>query len=176
MTTDFTPLERAAWGGLVAMHGKLRRRLDAALQEQHHLSHPEFKVLLFLSWAPEQRLRLSDLSAKSFLTLSGMSRLVDRLEQAGLVARSVAHEDRRGAYAQITPRGLALLRAARATDAAVVRQHFLSRYSEQELEAMAGYWQRFHDHERADAPPCDEAGRAKTAIPADQPDNQTVVE
>ncbi len=154
---DFTPLERDAWGGLVVTHGKLRRRLGAALQEHHHLSHAEFEVLLLLSWAPERRLRLSDLAAKSMLTLSGMSRLVDRLEHAGLVTRTVACEDRRGAYAELTGEGLTRLCAAKTTDSAVIHQHFLALYDARELAVMAGYWRRFLDRERAEAAPCEVA-------------------
>ena len=151
---EYTPLERDAWGGLVVTQGSLRRALDAALQERHHLSHGEFEVLLLLSWSPERRLRLSDLAARSMLTLSGMSRLVDRLEQAGLVERAVAAEDRRGAYARLTEAGLALLAAAKATESAVVRGDFLSLYDRRELEAMAGFWRRFLDHRRARRAPC----------------------
>jgi DNA-binding MarR family transcriptional regulator len=149
MDDGFTPLERDAWGGLVVAHGTLRRRLDAALQERHRLSHAEFEVLLLLAQPPEQRLRLSDLAARSMLTLSGMSRLVDRLAAAGLVARAAAEEDRRGTYVQLTPAGRERFRAARATDVTVVREHFLSLYREEELAQLARFWRRFIEHERA---------------------------
>jgi DNA-binding MarR family transcriptional regulator len=148
----FTPLERAAWVGLVVVQGRLRRRLDAALQERHRLSHAEFEVLFLLTLAPGHRRRLSELSSMSMLTLSGMSRLVDRLEQAGLVTRTVAPEDRRGAYAQLTEEGQARFRAAQATETDVVRTHLLSLYDERELETLAALWRRFFERDRPHAP------------------------
>lgn len=147
----FTPLEQAAWGGLLFVHGTLVRQLDADLQRDHRLSHPEFEVLLRLSWEPGTRMRLSDLAAASLLTLSGMSRLVGRLANRGLVTREDAPEDRRGAYAALTRTGKRTLRAARKTHIRDVRRRFLGRFTERELEALAHLWQRFR--QGGDAPP-----------------------
>ncbi|MCL4544518.1 MAG: MarR family transcriptional regulator [Chloroflexi bacterium] len=165
MHNELTPRERAAWSGLYLARRKMERRIEAALQAEHHLSQGEVEVLLLLSWAPGRHLRLSDLAEKSLFTLGGMSQLVDRLERAGLVCRAVAGEDRRGIYAQLTDKGLAKLRAAKATEAALARQHFLSLYDERELDTMASYWRRFLEHDRADAPPCEAAGPLPPAGP-----------
>jgi DNA-binding MarR family transcriptional regulator len=153
----FTPVERDAWGGLVVVQGRLRRRLDAALRERHRLSHAEFEVLFLLSRPPragaQTGRRLSELSAMSMLTLSGMSRLVERLVRAGLVSRSVAPEDRRGAYARLTDAGSERFAAAQATEAEVVRAHFLALYEPAELETLARLWRRFFAYDRALSPP-----------------------
>lgn len=142
MEDDFTPLEQRAWGGLLGMHGRLMREIDADLQARFRLSHAEFEVLLRLSWAPDHRLRIQDLAARSLLTRSGISRLVDRLTQVGLVRREEASEDRRGAYAVLTPTGLARFPAILSAHVAFVRRHFLGLFSEQELEQMAAFWRR----------------------------------
>lgn len=97
MDDDFTPLEQNAWGGLLGMYGRLVRRIEADLQEHSRISHVEFEVLLRLSWTEDHRLRIQDLAEQSVLTRSGVSRMVGRLEQAGLVVRESATEDRRGA-------------------------------------------------------------------------------
>ena len=114
--------------------------------------------------------RRSDLAAKSLLTLSGMSRLVDRLERAELVERSTPSEDRRGAYARLTAAGMERFQAPRMTDTAVVRQHFLSLFDEQELATMTSFWRRFHDHEHAlhagSRQPARGNGWANEAVPA----------
>jgi DNA-binding MarR family transcriptional regulator len=152
----FTPVERDAWGGLVVVHGRLRRRLDAALRQRHHLSPPEFEVLFLVARAPQDGphpgRRLSELSAMSMLTLSGMSRLVDRLVRADLVRRTVAPEDRRGAYVRLTEAGRERFLAAQATEAEVVRDHFLALYEPAELETLARLWRRFFAYNRAVAP------------------------
>lgn len=138
----FTPLEQEAWGGLLGMHGRMMRLIDADLQTHSRISHVEFEVLLRLSWETDHRLRIQDLAARSVLTRSGISRLVERLEQAGLVAREKATEDRRGAYAVLTEAGKTHFEAALRQHVAFVRQHFLALFSEAELEQMAVFWQR----------------------------------
>lgn len=148
MDETLSPVDEAAWNGFLQVQGLLMRQLDADLQRDHHLSHAEFEVLVRLLIQTDHRLRLSELSARSLLTLSGMSRLVARLEQSGSVRRVEASEDRRGAYAELTDEGKSRVRAAIKTHHADIRRHFLSLYSEQELESMARYWQRFLEREQ----------------------------
>jgi len=142
MENDFTDLEQAAWGGLLGMYGRMFRKIDADLQTRFRITHVEFEVLLRLSWAAEHRLRLQYLAARSVLTRSGISRVVERLERAGLVSRVSASEDRRGAYAVLTEAGMTLFQAALTAHVAFVRQHFLAQFSAAELEQMAEYWRR----------------------------------
>src|SRR3712207_1908419 len=103
------------------MHGRLLRQIDADLQEDTRITHAEFAVLLRLSWAEGRRRRIQELAAQSLLTRSGISRVVERLERAGLVERIGAEEDRRGAYAVLTDAGLERLQRARAHHVAFVR-------------------------------------------------------
>ena len=142
MDDDFDELEQAAWGGLLGVQGRMARRIDADLMAHSSLSHVEFEALLRLSWAPEHRLRIQDLAARSVLTRSGISRVVERLEQAGLVTRTGAKEDGRGAYAVLTAAGQTRLRSALKRHVAFVRELFLSVFSADELKVMASYWER----------------------------------
>ena len=143
MPAKFTESEGAAWGQLLSVHAAMMRLLDTMLQTRHRISHGEFEVLLRLSWASEGRMRLRDLADASVLTRSGMSRLVDRLEQAGLVGRETAAEDARGAYAVLTPAGRERLAVAERDNIALVQKCFLSLYSGEELAQMADFWRRF---------------------------------
>jgi DNA-binding MarR family transcriptional regulator len=147
MSDDFTPLEQEAWGGLLGMHGRMVRWVDADLQEHARITHVEFEALLRLSWAEGQRLRIQDLAVQSVLTRSGMSRVVERLERADLVIREGASEDRRGAYAVLTAAGLQRLQTALQWHVAFVRQNFLSVFSDQELAQMAAFWRRVEEHQ-----------------------------
>lgn len=142
MNDPFTPLEGAAWGGLLDVHGRLMRVIEADLQERVRISHPEFEVLLRLSWADGRRMRIQDLAAQSVLTRSGVSRLVERLERVALVARESALEDRRGAYAVLTKRGAATLDEALVGHAQLVRSAFLGRFTRAELATMGTFWRR----------------------------------
>ena len=64
-----------------------------------------FEVLLRLARTPGGRLRMSDLAAQTTLTASGLTRVVDRLEDAGLVKREACPTDRRSTYAVLTAEG-----------------------------------------------------------------------
>jgi DNA-binding MarR family transcriptional regulator len=149
MTDEFTPLERAAWGGFMLLYGRMMRLIDDDLQSNFQITHPEFEVLLRLTWEPSHRLRIQDLAARSILSRSGISRVVERLEKAGFVTREQAPEDKRGFYAVLTPAGLARLKAAEQAHIAFVRAHFLSHFDSAELEQMAAFWGRMgaeHGH------------------------------
>lgn len=142
MDNLFTELEKGAWGGLLGFYGWMMQVIEADLEENARITHVEFEVLLRLSWTDGQRMRIQDLAAQSVLTRSGVSRVVERMEKAGLVNREVASEDRRGAYAILTEAGLARLQKAGKTHIEIVRQHFLNFFNETELAQMAEFWQR----------------------------------
>ncbi len=147
MTLKFTDIEGLAWGKLLSVQAAMLRRLEEMLQTEFHVSHGEFEVLLRLVWADDHRRRIRDLADASVLTRSGMSRLVDRLEQAGLVRRETAAEDARGAYAILTTKGQELQAVAEIRIVELVRERFLSLYNEAELQQMGAFWTRFLNHE-----------------------------
>ena len=138
----FSEVELAAWSGFLGTFDRLNRSIEEDLQEHSHLSHVEFEVLLRLARAPDRCMRIQALADQSILTRSGMSRTVERLVQSGLVERVVAAEDRRGAYAVLTGEGHERLRSAAEAHTQLVREIFLSRFSEKELRQMADFWQR----------------------------------
>ncbi len=135
----------AAWGQLLRVHATMMQRLEAMLQTQYAITHGEFEVLLRLSWAEHHHLRLHELADQSVLTRSGMSRLVARLEQVGLVHRESAPEDARGTNVSLTPAGQQVLADAESSTIHLVRTLFLHRYSTSELAQMVEFWHRFLD-------------------------------
>ncbi len=147
MNPKFTEVEGLAWGKLLNVHAMMTRRLEEMLQHRYQMSHGEFEVLLRLWWASDNRKRIWELAEVSVLTHSGMSRLIERLVKAGLVRRETATEDKRGACAVITPAGLERITAAEASNIELVKQHFLSLYSEEELKQMGSFWKRFLNYE-----------------------------
>lgn len=132
----FSELERGAWAGLLTLQGRFLRRVEADLERNSDLTHPEFEVLLRLSWSENDRSRIQDLAEQSLLTRSGMSRVVQRLESKGLVTRSRAEEDGRGAYAELTAAGADRFAGAVEHHVAFVRRELLSRYSADELRTL----------------------------------------
>jgi DNA-binding MarR family transcriptional regulator len=138
----FTPEELAAWHGMLTLQARVLRALDTALSAAHRLSVREFDVLITLANAPAGRLRMTDLAQQVMLSPSGLSRLVDRLEREGLVARAPDPLDARGARTTLTAAGQTRLDEARATHNAVVRELFTDRLSAVELRQLAAIWQK----------------------------------
>jgi DNA-binding MarR family transcriptional regulator len=139
---QFSGLEGAAWGGLLGVHGRLMRLIERDLVERCGISHPEFEILLRLSWVDGGRARIQDMAAESVLTRSGTSRAIERLERLGLLRRETAPEDRRGNYAILTQTGVQRLEQALAGHIPLVRTQFLDQFTTGELEMLAGFWQR----------------------------------
>jgi DNA-binding MarR family transcriptional regulator len=145
MSKTFNECEQNAWGGFLWAYAKINRIVEEDLQEHSRLTHVEFEVLLRLSWNENNRMRIQDLAAESILTRSGISRVVERLEKAGLVTREEAPEDRRGAYAVLTEAGAERFRVAAEKHGECVRANFLGKFSEEELKVMGGFWKRLEE-------------------------------
>jgi DNA-binding MarR family transcriptional regulator len=138
----FNEIQGPAWSGFLRMQAQLLRTLNAELQAEHGITLSEYEVLLFLDWAPQSRLPISTLASSVFLSLSGVSRLVDRLARDGHVRRETSSQDSRVSYAVLTQTGLEKRRAAKPTHLGGVRKHFLSHFSNEELLMLARFWER----------------------------------
>lgn len=123
--TPLTPEEEAAWRALGRAVLVIPRVLDADLLESQGLNMTEYSVLMNLSEAPERSLRMSELANYVSITVSGMSRVVERLSRQGLVERVRAESDGRGQVAVLTPAGLARLEQAWPAHLASVRCHVM---------------------------------------------------
>jgi DNA-binding MarR family transcriptional regulator len=134
--------ELASWRGFLRVHAALAGELDAELLEHHGLPLSSYEVLLTVADATGERMRMSEIADSVLLSRSGVTRLVDRLERDGLVARIPCEDDARGQYAVLTPRGREAFDAARATHLAGVRRRFLQQFDDAELRRMAGFWER----------------------------------
>lgn len=134
--------ELLAWRGMLRVHATLTKALDAELEAEHGLPLSSYEVLLHLDDAEDRRMRMSDLAATVILSRSGLTRLVDRLEREGLIARESCPSDARGSFATLTPAGRRKLAVARATHLAGVRSMFLDHFSAEELELLGSAWER----------------------------------
>lgn len=139
---ELSAVELGAWRGLLRVHAALFKALDAELEATHGIPLSSYEVLIFLRSAPAQRLRMADLADRVLLSRSGMTRLADRLERAGLLVREQCSADARGCYAVLTAEGAAFLEDARPTHLNGIRERFLCHFSEDELVALARGWER----------------------------------
>ncbi|HET9736653.1 MAG TPA: MarR family transcriptional regulator [Solirubrobacteraceae bacterium] len=139
---ELAPEELAAWRGLLRVHSALVKALDAELLAEHDLPLTSYEVLINLQAAPGRRRRMAELAEGVLLSRSGMTRLVDRLERDGLIERDACTEDGRGMFAVLTDKGEELLSRARRTHLDGVRERFLQHFDRDELEQLAGRWNR----------------------------------
>lgn len=134
--------ELRAWRGLMRVHDHISKALDARLDHEHGLPLTSYEVLLYLSEAQEDRMRMHDLAECVLLSRSGLTRLVDRLERDGYLIRCSCSHDARGAFACLTPAGHEKLEAARETHLAAIRELFLRHFSPDELDRLGDAWDR----------------------------------
>jgi DNA-binding MarR family transcriptional regulator len=128
------------------------RALDADLQREQRMSMSEYSSLMYLSEAPSRRLRMSDLAAVCALSLSGMSRIMSRLEGLGLVRRERCADDGRGMNAVLTDVGLERLRQAWPTHLQSVRRHMFDHLQAVDLPAFTAALQHFAGDAQCELP------------------------
>ncbi len=137
MAAELKPAELRAWAAFLDAQAALLRQLESELIEKEDMTLAEFDVLIQLGVAPDRRLRMTELSERVRLSRSGLTRLVDRLVQEGLVKRARCASDRRGTFATLTAAGGARLRHARPVHLQGIREHFGKRLSAAQLSALA---------------------------------------
>jgi DNA-binding MarR family transcriptional regulator len=138
MTTTHTPPRQLdSWVSFLRAHAAITRELSAQLQREHGLTLNDYEVLLHLSHAEDGRLRRVDLAERVVLTASGITRLLEGLEQAGFVKKETCASDARVSYAKITSAGVSKLRAAGVTHLRGIDELFVGRYSGSELATLA---------------------------------------
>ena len=109
---------------LVTANAKLTRALSRELEEECGVPLTWFEVLIRLAQAPDRHLRLTDLAGSLMLSSSGTTRLVDRIEAAGLIRRVSCPGDRRVVHATLTDDGEELLARARPVHRRGIERHF----------------------------------------------------
>ena len=132
----------STWGALLKVHALLVPRLDRELQETHGLPLTWYDVLLELNTAPERRLTMGQLGSVAAVSRTRVSRVVDELVRAGLVAREPNPDDGRSAFAALTAAGRAALRKAAPTYVAAVQREFADHLTAREGEVLAGALRR----------------------------------
>ena len=135
-TAPLSSTELAAWRSFLRAHATVTRRLEAELVAEHDLPLASYDVLVQLSEAPSQALRMTELAERVLISRSGLTRLVDRLERDRLVARQACPDDARGTLAVLTDAGLARLQAALPTHLRGVAQHVTDKLSTEELATL----------------------------------------
>ncbi len=123
MTERIDEERLAAWRAFLRAHVVVIDALGRELEAARGLPLTWYDVLVNLH-AAGGRQRMHELARSVLLSKSGITRLVDRMEDAGLLTRETCPEDRRGMLAALTPAGRAALRAASPVHLRGLQEHF----------------------------------------------------
>jgi len=125
-----------AWAVFLTAHAVLVEAIEARLEQAGLPPLPWYDVLWALERSDDGRRRMHALADTVVLSRSNLTRLVDRLEKARLVRRVASEDDRRGAYAEITPEGRKLRRRMWPTYEAAIEELFAARMSAPEAKLI----------------------------------------
>jgi DNA-binding MarR family transcriptional regulator len=125
-----------AWARLIGAHAAMTRAFNADLQATSGITVTDFEVLRRLAAAEGGAMRRVDISAAVGLTPSGVTRLLDGLEAAGLVVKALCDTDARVTYARITDEGRALLERAAGVHLASLDLLFAERFAPEEVATL----------------------------------------
>ncbi|UQW99867.1 MarR family transcriptional regulator [Streptomyces sp. RerS4] len=129
--------EMRAWAGFLAASSLVNRRVDQQLKDDSGLSHPQYEILVRLSAAPDNELRMTELANGLVNSKSGLTYQVTQMEKAGLVRRRSCPSDVRGVFAVLTDAGRARLEEAAPGHVAVVRQILIDILTPEQLDTLA---------------------------------------
>ncbi|MEV7189734.1 MarR family winged helix-turn-helix transcriptional regulator [Kitasatospora sp. NPDC093102] len=136
------PTEEAFVRELSRVMLALPRAVDADIVREAGLPLSEYTPLMHLSEAPERLMRMNELAAACSLSLSGMTRVVSRLEKQGWAERAKCAGDGRGWNAILTDAGFARLEQAWPAFLVSVRRNLVDHFAGQDLAGLTDVLRR----------------------------------
>jgi DNA-binding MarR family transcriptional regulator len=130
-----TEEQQVIWRSLLLAMDQIDTYLNDDLAP-YDLSMSEYRVLVILSEAEDQRVRMSTLSNSTNHSPSRLSHMISRMETRGLVERSLCMDDRRGTWVALTSVGLRLLKESAPEHVASVRRIVFDVADPKDLEAV----------------------------------------
>lgn len=148
MTEWLSDREQSAWRNFITSVHDLMAALEADLAP-HGLTMGDYEVLVLLSEADGQRMRMCDLAASLQLSPSGLTRRLDGLVRHGWVERASCATDRRVAWAQLTASGHAKMQEVAPDHVASVRRHVLDPLGAKGVDQLGNLFGRVREHLQA---------------------------
>jgi DNA-binding MarR family transcriptional regulator len=127
--------EQRAWRAYIQLAQLLMRQLDRDLHP-FGLSMHDYEIIVLLSEAPQNRLRMTELADRTAQSRSRLSHQVNRMESKGLVVREGCEGDKRGTFAVLTKRGEDIIGNVAPHHVASVRQHFIDQLAPDSLVTL----------------------------------------
>ena len=124
------------WYATMQMALRSLEAIEREVESETGLPMAWFEALAFLHKHEDGRRRMSELAEQSLLSRGGATRLIARMEDAGLVEREVPKEDRRATYAVITEKGHETMERVFPLYAAAIARHFTDAIDEDDAETL----------------------------------------
>lgn len=131
-----------AYGRLVEAQRRLHRIFDRSLRLEAGISAVWYEALLRIARSPGQNMPINELGEALVLSSGGATRLVDRLEEQGYIERVACPTDRRVSWAHLTDEGLAVLTDSTMIHLKDLDEHFISKLTSSEMDALTGLLRR----------------------------------
>lgn len=144
-TKWLTDAEQRAWRNYIMTAHDLAAALEADLAP-HGLTMGDYEVLVWLSEADDNRMRMCDLANALQLSPSGLTRRLDGMVKAGWVERASCASDRRVMYAHLTPAGRQKMEASAPIHVESVRRHVLDPLGAEGVEQLGNIFGRIREH------------------------------
>ena len=129
--------QRRAWRALYKSYWALIPLMDRDLRDEVGIDLTTSNALLHTHLAGPDGLRMNELAHNATLSTSGLTSLVDRLEERGWMERVRDPDDRRAIRVVLTDEGREFARVAATVHVASIEQHFSSRVSDDDARAVA---------------------------------------
>ncbi|WP_115789449.1 MarR family winged helix-turn-helix transcriptional regulator [Arthrobacter silvisoli] len=120
-TTDRQLVEQ--WRSIQDAYFRTSCAIDRALEAKFDIGLNEFEILDLVAESSETACRMKALGERTPMTQSAVSKVVDRLERAGLLARHSCADDRRSLFLELTDAGRALHKQAAVEHRAVLKEN-----------------------------------------------------
>ena len=135
----------SAWRALLNAHASVVGRIEQALSNAGLPPLAWYDVLWAVRRAPGRHVRMAELADGLTLSRGGVTKLVDRIESAGLLRRERAEDDGRGFYASLTDAGEEMLRRMWPVYARILREAFVDTLTEEEAAVISAGLARARD-------------------------------
>ena len=136
VSEPLTDTQQASWRAFIESSWALHTRLEDELRAATGLSMADYHVMVVLSEAPENRLRMGELAGRLVFSASRLTYQISSMVKRGLVRKQACPQDGRGQEAVLTDAGLAALTAAAPLHLATVRESFIDDLDDAELATI----------------------------------------
>ena len=150
-TPSLTPERLRAWRLFFESALALLDMLDSDAQRSLGIPMQFYDVLVHLEETPDG-LRMNELADKILYSKSGLTRVVDRMEKAGLVRRYVPENDRRSIFVLPTAKGRQTMEEARARHHQWIDENFSRLLAETDIRAITRAFDKLSTHARTQRP------------------------